>query len=355
MKGLFDSLFRCLCCIFLTIYISACGGFPSLSNIHSSIPPLSTTDGVLSPQQAHLITQDFDLLHVSEQMLALTDPYVSTSMPKSQRAELLNMVLRGSAFLNIDYRVEDTLTAEQAFLSESANCVGYANLYIALARHYGLSAKYRLIKKYPQWNRQGGKSGPMMSLAIHLNSVIDMTHNRKLVVDLLPRITRQVGHPEIISDEQAKALFYNNLGVDQFFDGNYADAYGLLVKAISLESKMDMLWVNLGTLFRHNGQINDAETAFKMAIDINPNSYTAMNNLAVLYQRSEDWSQFAIYLNKTRAHREKNPYYHLQLAKIAEQEQDYLVAIKHIKDAIRLKKNEPEFHETLENLNQLIN
>ena len=353
MKSMYQSLTRFVCYCTIIFLISACSNYQLLPVLKPAMPDFNTDNGVLTATQAASTITDYQPLLVTDEMQDYFDPYLSGAMTQRQRAYMLNSVLRGSAFLSIEYDLKDTLTAEQAFNKQSANCVGFANLYIALARHYGLKSNYQLIRKFPEWNRQEGGNEQVMSISIHINSLVTLSSGHQLVVDLVPRSSRQVGVSEVISDKSAEALFYNNLAIDEFSRGNYEKAYRLIAKAMNYDDDLDLLWVNLGAIFRHNNQLTNAETAYRVALAINPDSYTAMNNLAVLYQMQEDWIQFEAYLKKTEKYRLRNPYYHFQLARLAEQEQDYAGAIDHMRKAIRLKDDEPEFQEALSMLYRL--
>ena len=67
-----------------------------------------------------------------------------------------------------------------------------------------------------------------------------------------------------------------------------------------------------------------------------------MSNLASLYQRRGDRERAAEYRSWVSGHRERNPYYRLQLARTAFEAQDYDAAIRHLNYAIRRKKNEDQ-------------
>lgn len=355
--GTVESVLRTVCRVMVHIawlsLISACSSSSLFSRIAPSIPDFQSSNDLLTAEQARQSINDDDLLHVSDQMIAFVDPYLSKRMPPWQRATMLNTVLRSPAFLNIDYQVEKTLTAEQAFITESANCIGFANLYIALARHYGLDANYQLVKRFPQWNLEDGSGDVMMSLAIHINSTVMLPQGRRMIVDVTSRYADQLSSAQQISDNTAKALYYNNLAIDQFAERRYSQAYAYLAKAISFDARLDLLWVNLGAVFRRSGQLAKAESAYLTALHFNAFSYTAMNNLAVLYKMQKNWELFDVYMKKSHRYRQRNPYYQLQLALEAEREHNYKEAINRIRKAIKLKGNEPEFHRVLARLNQL--
>ena len=345
-------LSRFLLITFAVVFTSACGSYSQLT-VSSVIPDFETKTGVLTSELAAASVEDYGLLTVSKVMTDYFDPHISESMNQHQRIQQLKLLLDDEAFLNTQYQANATLTAEQAFLSRKANCVGFTNLIIALARHYGINAKYQLVRKFPEISRHADDSGQVMSLGIHINSLLKLSNGQSLVFDVSTNVSQQLGSFDIISDQTAKVLHYNNLAMEKFFQKEYVKAYEFLAKAMTFDASVDISWVNLGAVYRHNGQLEEAEAAYKAALKINRDSYTAMNNLAVLYQLKQDWQQFDLYLEKTKSYRLRNPYYHLDIALQAEENHDYTSAIKSMHKAIKLKNNEPEFYQVLSRLYSL--
>jgi tetratricopeptide (TPR) repeat protein len=271
-------------------------------------------------------------------------------MPERQRAQELLNTLVSPAFLDIEYERGDSLTAQQVFDKRAGNCISFANLYITLARHYGLNAGFQLIEKHPQWTL----NGTIVSIDVHVNSIIKFTHGGGLIVDIGSSDLQQVRVGSVIDDREALALFYNNLSAEAYNRGRYLDAYKLVAKAIANAPQLELLWSNLGAIYRSNNQWSDAEQAYKQALSINPDSFTATNNLAVLYQKQQRITEAGIYAQQALKLRKKNPYYHFYLAQAANQQQEFLRAREHLLAAIRIKSDEPVFHQLLEQLQSQI-
>lgn len=325
-----------LASILIAALVSSCGGQQRLQYDLSQLPPFDFDAVDITSEQALLTVEDYDVLAVSPLMTDYFDRYISRLIPQQQRARMLHTMLLSPAFLGVGYQRESTFTAQQVFSHQSANCIAFASTYIALARHYGLDARFQLLKKLPEWNRQGD----MVSMDIHVNSKVRLSRGGQLTVDIGSGKTDQSGRSIAISDKAAMALFYNNLAMAAFSRNNSVEAYGLIVKAIQLAPEQDLLWSNIGALFRKNAQYKDAETVYRVALAINPDSYTAANNLAVLYQRTGQQQQFAFYYQKIKELQRKNPYYHYWLARQDEKLGDYRAALIHIARAISLKSDE---------------
>lgn len=344
--GQFKSSLFILLLIAATLLLNACSSPSRLDFSPLNLPPFQLQDGELSASSALASAENFQLLATNPAMIRYFDHYVSRSIPAQQRARMIHQILRSPAFLNVEYQRSKTLTAEQVFSSATANCIGFANAYIAIARHYGLSARYQLLEKHPEWTLQG----EMIAVEIHVNSTVRLNRIGALSVDIDRPGSRQAGRPIKLSDQQAKALFYNNLAIDHFSQGDLPSAYRLLVKAIQLAPKMAKLWPNLGVIYRNNQQHQAAENAYFHALQLDSNSYTAITNLAALYQHTKQPDKFASYLDKMAQLKQLNPYYHYYLALQAQRDSDYLNAIKHINRAIELKKDETDFSQLLDQL-----
>jgi Flp pilus assembly protein TadD len=342
----FKSVLFVLRLIAVALLLNACSSTSRLGFSPLSLPPLQLDEGELSPSSALASVENYQLLTVSPEMIRYFDRYVSRSMPAQQRARMIHRVLSSPAFLAVEYERSKTLTAEQVFFSGAANCLGFANAYIALARQYGLNARYQLLEKHPEWTVQGEQ----IALEIHVNSLVRLRNAGELTVDIDRPGSRQAGRPAKVSDEVAKALFYNNLAIDQFSQGDQPGAYRLLVKAIQLAPDNAMLWSNLGVIYRNNQQYQHAENAYHNSLQLDPDTHTAITNLAALYQHTGQTEKYAKYFEKMSQLRLQNPYYHYYLARQAEQDNDYSTAINHINRAIKIKKDEADFAALLDQL-----
>jgi tetratricopeptide (TPR) repeat protein len=261
---------------------------------------------------------------------------------------MLHTLLLSPAFLGVTYDGLETWSASGVFQKRSANCVGFTNLYIALARHYGLTANYPLNEQYPHWS----KIDNIVSIENHVSTRLSLRNGWYLDVDI-NRKDRQVNSRlKILSDKQALAIFYNNLAMQAFKLGAFQTAIGMMARAIEASPDNATLWSNLGVLYRNNQQLDAAEQMYTIALTLSPKSFTTMNNLAVMYNLSGREQQYQYYLNKISRLRQKKPYYHYHLAEKAQQQQQFKQAIRHLKTAIAIKNDEPNFQQLLQHLTQ---
>ena len=340
--------------LLVLVVSSACANNSSAVFTSGNIPSLQLSGDILTSNQALEQTTPIPILTLTPQLTDYFDQYIYGGIDKKQRARLLRNLLLSPAFLDIEYERSDNFTASEVFDVRSANCISFSNLYIALARHYGIDADYQLIEKYPEWARDGR----LVFMDIHVNASVPLGGGEKYQVDISqPEVTdqsQQKGNPKLISDDVAAALFYSNLAVRAFTQGNIVEAYQKIVWSLYKAPDQSMFWSNLGPIFRANNQLNEAERVYLIALQLDPKSYSASNNLAVLYRDMQRMDKYQYYLAKTLALRQKNPYFYFHLAHAAKQKGDYLQAIKDLRRAIELKDDAREFYELLDVLSTQI-
>lgn len=341
-------LLKSLSCLVLLTVCSACANNPSALISANQIPPLQSSGKVMTANQVLAQQKPASIIALTPEMTKYFDQYIYDGVDSKQGSRSLRNLLLNPAFLDIEYERSDNFTASEVFDFRSANCISFSNLYIALARHYGMKADYQLIEKYPQWARDGN----LVFMDIHVNASVKLSNSQRYLVDISqPDVTdqtQQKGKSKLIDDDVASALFYSNLSVKSFAKGDIVEAYKMIVWSLYLASDQAMFWSNLGPIYRANSQFEDAESAYLMALQLDPESYSAMNNLAVLYREMGRRDDYKNYVSKTLALRQKNPYFYFHLANVSKNEGDYLQAIKHLRKAIDLKDDAQEFYDLLE-------
>ena len=322
----------------LAILLSACS--QQLNFTLKDLPDFQTSNTKLTAKLASQQTEQLQLRKLSKPAKGYFDNFISADMPSKQKALLLRNTILNSAYLDFDYADDKTLTAQQAYDQAQGNCIGFSHLYIALARHYGLKAKYQFIETDPTLVLRNRK----ISLSIHTNVAVQLAQGHSFIADNVPNQQHLIKRGKTISDQQADALHYNNLAVDALHQNDYVQSYRYLAKALSLDANLSLLWSNIGAVFRKNNQLQAAEASYKNALTLDSSAYAALNNLAVLYHQQGDTAKSHYYLKKIRATRERNPYHHYNLALLEIHKQNFPLALKLLKKSIRLKETEAEFH-----------
>jgi tetratricopeptide (TPR) repeat protein len=253
--------------------------------------------------------EEVDVLAVTPEMEAFLERYILPYHDPESRLNLLMLALTSTGVLGFDYDEARTLTAADAFNSRSGNCIGFANLMIAMAREVGLEANYQEVLRRPEWTSRQDT----LLLIKHINVVVS-TPRYSYVVDISGIEKRPGDRPRIISDAYAKALYYNNIGAEALIENQLPTAWAYLVTAIDTGPGLPDPWVNLGVVYNRNAQVDAARQVYETALQIDPTAYSAMNNLYEIYLSEENQVEADALSSKVERYRKRNPYYLMQLS-----------------------------------------
>ena len=141
-------------------------------------------------------------------------------------------------------------TARDAFHRGTANCLSYASLFVALAREAGLDADYQWLEVSPRWMRDGER----VTVRLHVNVLVKLGQGEQFMVDIDPLESRDIAGSRQISDTDALALYHSNIAMNALADEHTEEAWLQAVRALQLSPGTAHLWVNLGAVYRFNGQ-----------------------------------------------------------------------------------------------------
>jgi len=283
-----------------------------------------------------------NILGVSEEMKQFLDKHLPRNMKGKSKAFALAYASMDPNFLDFDYDPAKTLGAEDAFAQKTGNCLSFSNMFIAMAREAGMQAWYQEVEVPTEWS----SVNETLLVSKHVNAVANDTY-MDYIIDVSKNYREEETTSRRISDEEALAQFYNNLGVDALIDNQLSAAYAYFVKAIRTHPDGAFFWSNLAVVYRRNGQTKDAEATYLTAIRLDSDETVAINNLYSIYTEQGNETAAREMKSRVERHRRKNPYYLQQLSVEAVDEGRYNDAIKLIRRAIRIKEEEYRFHVTL--------
>lgn len=312
---------------------------------------------------------DVDILALNDDMKFLLDDLVVGIKNPEHKLNLLLEIIRNRIVYDTQDDLFGTKTAIETFESGSGNCLSFVNLFVAMARYAGLESGFQDISTPPKWE----KNGDALFITRHIGAFVDYSspgrfyridfqggksvfvigdNDRFLFAPSIP-----AGAPDFdpksvrsIPDSRAFAQYYNNLGSKYLAEGKASDAFRYFVKAIMTDPELGYAWSNLGVAYSRNNQVEAAELAYKRALTISRgrgddvSAMSVMNNMARLYTRIGNRDKASFYEKEVKAFRDKNPYYHFFIGRIAFNDGRYEESIKDFKDAIRKKEDEHLFH-----------
>lgn len=284
-----------------------------------------------------------DILSLSPEIRDLLDAKIDSDWNASRKLKKLRELLFSQDELNIHYDATNTLTAMETFKQRSGNCLSMTTLFVAAARYVGLDAKYQTVAVDPIWDYQGNT----MIRYEHIVATGRMAGGGSYVMDFLPEFIIGDMRTKLISDQEALALYFNNLGAEGVMDGRIDDAILNLRHAIKLRPEFSGAWNNMGAAMRRAGEDELAEFSYHRAIRQNFRNDSALSNLATLYKHQGQAMKAEYFQGRVDRYRSRNPYYHYFRAQLSFQRGDYRDARNSLKKSIRLKRDDPDFYVAL--------
>ena len=293
--------------------------FPFAVDASIAIPSRDDAFGLDAEMQAFVAT-----------IAAIRDPH------RKLLALLQGMEQRGLFSLDYD---ESTRTARGTFHERQGNCLSFTMLFVALARAAGLTATYQSVIVPPTWVNDG-----QVVIANHVNTVVRTAFDEDTVVDFNIREYEGRQKSRKVDDDYVLALFYTNVGAEALLRNDYAVSAARFRAAADIYPEMAALWVNLGVLYSRHGLLEQAESAYLYALEVDASAESALANLAVAYRDLGEPELAAEYYERVQTYRERNPYYHFALATQAYEEGRLPDALVALRKALRLKHDESDFH-----------
>ena len=320
------------CCLAIGLLVASCASSP-----YSNPPEIPD----LANQPRHEIA-DVDLLAMTPEM----KEFVAGHSGRGNRGQNKTWALAHAAMnpylFNFDYDPQVTLPADQAFEQRVGNCLSFSSLFIAMARSAGMRAYFQEVEIPPVWSNVDDN----LLVSKHVNAVV-YSEGLTFTVEVSRRKAREIEQTRRLSDGEAKAQYYNNLGADALISQDIALAYAYFRKALEADRGLPYVWSNIGVILRRNDQTEDAILAYKTALQLEPNQSVALNNLHVIYTEDGNVKAAAEFGGRVERNRRKNPYYIQHLAELAIEEQRYSDAVGMARKAIRMDAREYRFYYTL--------
>ena len=291
---------------------------------------------------------DLEVHAVSPAMEAFLQRYVSTANRLESRVWNLVWATTDRSVLPFKYTPNLTQTSAETFSSHAGNCLAFSNMLVAMARSQGLQAWYQEVEIPPNWS----STNNTVLVNMHIN-VLVRGGNDEWVVDISGDNVNSPRKIRRISDRDALAQHYNNLGAEALIDEDLARAYGYYAKAIETAPNVPYVWSNLGVVYSRNGQNEDARQAYLKALNIDPGHVVAASNLFLIYERQGDLDAARKLQARVDRHRRKNPYYLYQLSSQAAEQGQYEESTAMLQKAIKINETEYRFHYELARLQAL--
>jgi Flp pilus assembly protein TadD len=296
--------------------------------------------------ESTILDQDGDLfaqvnpIALNDEIRNFLDSNISSNLSPAAKVGKVRELMFDPQYLNIQYSTDKTYTAAEVFENRSGNCLSVINFYIGVTRYLGLDASFQTVKVSPIWDSRGG----LNVLYEHINAIGTVRGGMQYIMDFTPEIALLDYTAETISDEEARALYFSNLGAELMIEGELELALPYLQNALWIDPSLSLAWNNIGVVYHRLGQIELAEYSYKKGYLVNTDNSTVISNLSNLYKATGDTEKAQYYQTAVQQFQNRNPYYHFNLGNEAYQANQFQTAERHYLRAIRRNDNEPEFY-----------
>lgn len=303
-------------------------------------PATTPTDAALQLVQGspYGIAADEDVLALNDEMRAFVVRKIKV-LPQEERATALGKAFMRGGALALRYDQQRTRSAVGTFADRAGNCLSFSQLFVSLARAGGLHVRFREYRNVESWSRLGD----VLLLNRHV-TVWGVQGGVEYDVDFGRLSNNALWLRQLITDQRARAEYFNNLGAEEFAKGAPARAIPYFNRALLIQPDLDFAWTNLAAALRVLGRLGDAEAALQTALRMDPRSESALNGLERLYVAQGHVAAAEKVARTLASYRDRNPYHHFEVAQEALRGSDYETAIHHLLSALRVNPNDPEFN-----------
>ena len=255
---------------------------------------------------------------------------IAPTRSRNKRLDLLVQLLFEPTGLALQYDGTRTRTIAESTAEGKINCLTFALLFTALARHAGIDAYVQETDQVLVGNQEGVLYGNG-----HVNVSASISGTRK-TVDIDQSVMAVHGETRRVSDDRALSHFYNNRGAELMEAGELDAARRHFEMALRVTPDFVAAWNNFGVLNMRERRIEEAERSYEKALEQKPNHTPALSNMIKLYRLTGESRRQAEFEKRLFRVQSKDPFQQLILAMGYEQKGDYSRALNNYRRALRL-------------------
>lgn len=276
---------------------------------------------------------------IDERMVEWLEEAVPRRLTEEQKLTQLLEELLGRNKLDLQYHQGYTGTAIETFESGQANCLAFTHLFVGLSRQLKLPVFYLKVNDLQSFEREGD----LVVVSGHITAGYGSANQpRILEFTIFPAAEYRSIRP--LSDLGAVALFYSNRGAELLLEGDREGALEWLEIAVQIDPALPEASTNLGVVYRRLGRLEDAEAAYRHALEVDPEYTSAYRNLSALLLRIEGRKEEGRQiLELTDQKQSRNPFNYLALGDLAVSQGHLADAERYYRRSLKLG---PELAET---------
>ena len=268
-----------------------------------------------------------DVFRLSDDMRHHLGGEIAVLLRNRQPQRALIEALYQNGRLKLEYDTEITRTASQTFATQAGNCLSLAIMTAAFAKEMGLSIRYQRILVDDAWSR----SGNLYFSSAHVNLTLGGSRYGRVVdyadaettIDFVPPEYSRGRRLRVIGEETIVAMFMNNRAAESLARGRLDDAYWWARGAIESDPKFLGTFNTLGIVYRHHGNLQNAEATLRHVLEVEPANTPAMSNLALVLNDEGRPTEAEALLAKLKELQPYPPFYFFNEGVASMQQGDY--------------------------------
>ena len=259
-----------------------------------------------------------------------------TGGERTRTEEILDFIF---GRLDLQYSLTPTRDAVGTYRAATGNCLSFVNLFVGIARHQRLNPFYVEVEDYQRWNYQRGVvlSRGHIVAGMYLDGQLS-------TFDFLPYRAKSYRDFRPITDVQAMAHYYNNLGAEALLAEDDGEAARLLRVAVALAPDFEKSINNLGVVYLRSGDSTAAIGLYRRILELHPENVPILSNLARAYQMEGELDKADELLNRLEETDQANPFFFLYRGGLALADHDLETALGYMRRAFRADSELPEVH-----------
>jgi Flp pilus assembly protein TadD len=326
--------------------LTGCATVTNRKIAHERLSPgelQSYAQTVLSPEEMRLFQVPYEIDRKLSNIAHNSETFGRT---KYQQAKQLAVMLLSGRDMNITYNRTSNYVATEVVEHKKANCISYTNLFIGMARAIRINAQYAEVTEVDSFERVGDK----IVYNSHICAVV-YDGPKPYLIDFSLVDYPQYHQWRAISDLEAAASFYNNIGSEIFLQRESPDYLAKAIKYFTMAYKLfpdsPQVYNNLGVVEMELGNLEQAERHFRRSLAIRPGYFAAYNNLGSIYVRKGEIPEAIKLMREAIASSPDNKYAWNTLARLLMTENDYAGAEEALKKALKVDKRFTEARHAL--------
>ncbi|PCI74807.1 MAG: hypothetical protein COB20_14420 [SAR86 cluster bacterium] len=368
----------------VTLTLSACASLPSQPQYRTTDPFDLLFDAYFVGDLEELPSIDqANLFELPERYQQDLDRIIASTDSEYERYRKMRSWLYRH-FRDYDFDVTETYSLSQLNTNRKINCLSFSVMFVAAARYVDVPADFQLVLAPPYWDKDGNNwinnqhinvTGSLELDDSYLNDLFDdfklsdprnmpavvvrsyatspfQSSSRRYTADINPAVLSINSGRKRITEQQVVSLFYSNKSIEALLDQDLPLAYVYTKQALEADPDSSIAWNNLGVLYARVGRQDSSMAAYERAIELDDNMYSAKSNLANSFRASGQQLQAESIEQEIESFRNQNPYYHSALAEGSISAGDYQDAMDHLQEAVGHKRNEHFFYHQLAIVNQ---